>query len=198
MVNNTGEVEMAKANIDSIQKKMEAFAKILQGTVTRTQGNKNTTLKMELPVNDGVEILLEFFGDSTSPMCTTNYKAHGRTFTFNRLGVEDSFYYETLAKLPEQFAEQVERAKERQAVLVKSQRVDLGPVALFMTDEAKQAMVDKLKRGETYCYFPSGFGTGYNFTISFRRERFPENIKASYELERLVGQRVFVSSFDAD
>jgi hypothetical protein len=196
MVNNT-EVAMAKVKVDSVKKKMEAFAKPLNGVVTATQGRNSVAIAMNLPINDGIVIEMTVYDDGYV-LCETIYKAHGKRFSFDRLGVEDSFYFETLTKLPEQFAQQVERAKERQEVLSRSKPVNLGPVTLYMTDEARDAMVAKLKKGETYCYFPSGFGTGYNFTIRFRRERFPEKIKASYELERLVGQRVFISSFDAD
>jgi hypothetical protein len=144
-----------------------------------------------------MEIKMTFANDR-NPYCSTIYKAHNTSFSFDRLGVEDSFYFESLDKLYKQFNQQVDRVREAQQRLAKSKRMNLGPVTLFMTQESIDAMVAKLKKGETYCYFPSGFGTGYNFNIRFRKQRFQENIKASYELESLVGQRVFISSFDAD
>lgn len=193
---------MSKQLIDLVQEQMEDFARTLPADVTnvsRTTDNHggNPTLTMVLPVGDGMEIKMTFY-DKGNPHCTTVYKAHGTSFSFDRLGVEDSFYFESLDKLHKQFNQQIDRVREAQQRLAKSKRMNLGPVTLFMTQESIDAMVAKLKKGETYCYFPSGFGTGYNFTIRFRKQRYQENIKASYELEQLVGQRVFISSFDAD
>jgi hypothetical protein len=190
---------MSKETIDFVQEKMEEFARELPPTtVTRTESEWGPKLTMTLPVGDGMRIEMTF---STKPRayvhCETIYKAAGSEFSFERLGVEASFYFETLEALRPTFLEQIERVRKAQQRLANSTKCNLGPVTLFMTQESIDKMIETLKAGKVHTYHPSGFGTGYQFSIRNISNRY-DRAKASKELELLVGHKVYVTSFDAD
>jgi hypothetical protein len=192
---------MSKQLIDFVQEQMEDFARTMVSDttkVTRTTDTNgaNPTLTMQLPVGDGMEIKMTFSGKG-HPYCSTIYKAQGTSFSFDRLGVEDSFYFESLDALPKQFMEQLERVRAAQHRLAKSTKCNLGPVTLFMTQESIDKMLETLKAGKVHVYHPSGFGTGYQFSIRNISNRY-DRAKASKELELLVGHKVYVTAFDAD
>jgi len=182
--------------IDFVQEKMEEFAReIPPTTVERTPSGNSETLIMSLPVGDGMRIEMTFSGKYVH--CETRYKAAGSEFSFDRLGVEASFYFESLDILRKQFQEQVERARKAQQRLASSTKCNLGPVTLFMTQEAIDNMIATLKAGKVHSYHPSGFGTGYQFSIRNISNRY-DRAKASKELELLVGHKVYITAFDAD
>lgn len=185
---------MAKADLAKVKAKLETIATKQGGTVTEIRDE----LHLAIPEGEGMTIILRFFDSCNQPMCTTNYKAKGKEFTFDRYGVDDSFYYEGLRALPKQIEEQRERVKTSQARLALTESFDMGPVRLMLSPEALQAIVDKLKSGKTHTYHPAGFGTGYYFSTNPKIKRRWDTAKASAALEKLVGARVYVSSYDAD
>lgn len=156
-------------------------------------------LVLNMPVGEGMSLIIDFYSTG-SIICETTYKAKGKEFTRHRIGVDDSFYYESVAKLPAEFANQLKIVKEAQARLADTKEVNLGPTTRMMSEKQIADMVATLKAGKTFSVTPAGFGTGYSFTIRFNKDhqRWYGHLKASFELERLVGQRVFVSSFDCD
>lgn len=170
------------------------------GEVVETATKSGTQLRLNMPVGEGMSVILEFHGDGKNPWCETVYSAKGKSFTYNRVGVDDSFYFESVAKLPEQLAEQLERVKKSQERLKDTREFSFGPTSRMMSEQQIKDMVALLKTGKTYTVTPAGFGTGYVFTIRFHPDhrRYYSNLKASYELERLVGQRVFISTIDCD
>lgn len=182
---------------DNVKLKLESIAVKQNGSVTE-RGND---LILSIPEGEGMSIVLTFYsGPDSKPHCSTRYKAKGKEFTFCRRGVDDSFYFEGARKLPKQIAEQRERVQVSQARLALTESFNMGPVNLMLSPDALQKIVDKLKAGQTHSYHPSGFGTGYNFSINsrIRMSRFDTSTKASPELEKLVGRTVYLSSFDAD
>ena len=182
--------------IDFVQEKMEEFAReIPPTTVERSPSGNSETLTMSLPVGDGMRIEMTFSGKYVH--CETRYKAAGSEFSFDRLGVEASFYFESLETLRKQFQEQVERVREAQQRLARSTKCNLGPVTLFMTQESIDKMIATLKAGKVHSYHPSGFGTGYQFSIRNISNRY-DRAKASKELELLVGHKVYITAFDCD
>jgi len=193
MINAT-EKKMAKADRSKVEAKLNAIATKQGGTVTAFHDE----LRLAIPEGEGMTIILRFFESRGTPMCTTNYKAKGKEFTFDRYGVDDSFYYEGLTKLPKQIDEQRERVKAAQARLALTESFDMGPIRLMLSPETLQAIVTKLKSGKTHTYHPSGFGTGYYFSTNPKIKNRWDTAKASSQLEKLVGARVYVSSYDAD
>jgi hypothetical protein len=200
---------MAKVTPQLITRVASAMRKFAKenggGEVVQTEGTRSahgedrTQLKLTMPVGEGMSLILDFYSNG-SVLCETTYKAKGKEFTRNRLGVDDSFYYSSVAKLPEEFARQLKYVQESQARLADTKEVNLGPTTRMMNDKQIADMVATLKAGKTFSVTPAGFGTGYSFTIRFHADhrRYYSHLKASYELERLVGQRVFISAFDCD
>ena len=178
-----------------IKAKLETIA-VKQGGTVAEHGNDE--LHLDIPEGDGMTIVLRFWSNNTNPMCSTLYKAKGKTFTFDRIGVDDSFYYETIRQLPKQVEEQRERVKAAQERLANTESFSLGPVSLMLSPESLQTIVDKLKAGKTHTYHPSGFGTGYYFSTNPKIKNRWDTAKASAQLENLVGAKVYVSQYDAD
>ena len=183
-----------KAVHSKVKAKMQTIATNLGGVLTEVRDE----LHLAIPEGEGMTIILRFFPNSDVPYCTTNYKAKGKEFTFDRYGVDDSFYYEGLRALPKQIDEQRERVKTSQARLALTESFNMGPVRLMLSPDALKAIVDKLKSGKTHTYHPSGFGTGYYFSTNPKIRNRYDRAMASPELEKLVGKTVYVSSYDAD
>lgn len=189
---------------------LQTLEKELGGKLTQAprsyHNSQGFEYKLTLPVGEGMEIQV-YLDDKAKRSNdqwgghsgTVNYTAKGKQFTFDRTGVEASFYWGSKGEdIVATLRKQVERVKEKQASFANRKEVNLGPVTLFMTLESIQRMVDTLKSGKTHTYQPSGFGTGYFFSVKPTIRNRYDTAKASAELERLVGQRVFISQFDAD
>ena len=179
---------------EQIKAALEQIAKTENGVLSEFSDE----LRLFIREGEGMNIVLKFYPSYAEPSCETQYMAKGKTFTFDRLGVEASFYFEGVDKLPAEVTKQRQRVKEAQARLASTAEFNLGPVRLMLSPERLQQIVDTIKAGKTHTYMPSGFGTGYYFSIrSNIRNRF-DRAQASPELVKLVGQQVYVSSFDAD
>ena len=179
---------------EQIKATLEQIAKTHNGHVSQNPGE----LSLFIREGDGMNIVLLFSDFGETPSCTTQYMAKGKTFSFDRLGVEDSFYFESVEKLPEQITQQRQRVKEAQAHLALTSSFNLGPVTLMLTPQRLQQIVDTIKSGKTHTYMPSGFGTGYYFSTKASIRSRWDRAQASPELVKLVGQPVYVSQFDAD
>jgi predicted secreted protein len=113
--------------------------------------NKDNTIRIEYTVHQGRTFRGAVMGE-------TLYTAHGKTFTFNRTGVDDSFYPEfkqSDAEIESDMKEQLERATKSIERLSSSKEFNLGPKTIFVSDEGLKNIVDKLKRGETYTSVPA-------------------------------------------
>jgi hypothetical protein len=91
--------------------------------------------------------------------------------TFDRRGVEDSFYVEPgldVEKTNAQILRQIEKVAESVARMERSKAI---PVLGFtVTPEAFEEIKAKLAKGKSHTFTPAGFGTGY--VISKKRSRF--------------------------
>jgi hypothetical protein len=150
-------------------------------------------------IGEGMSITLTYYSPSEDPRCKTNYKAKGKEFTFDRLGVEDSFYYEGATKLRDQVMQQIERVKESQERLANTREFNLGPRTIMADQKRIDSIVADLKAGKSFTYRPSGFGQGFVFSTSPRNSnRFERHLKASKELTDLVGKALYIQSMDCD
>lgn len=118
--------------------------------------------------------------------------------TFDRHGVEDSFYVnpgDTAETMRARFAEQLARVEASRARLARSEQVPGLPGSWTMTPERRAEVTAALLAGRGWDLRPAGFGTGYR--LSTRRS--PLARLASEEAARWFGvQRLFVESMDCD
>lgn len=85
--------------------------------------------------------------------------------TFDRTGVEDSFYVkptDTAAQVAATIAEQVQRVAESRERLARSETVPGLPGGWSLTPERKAEIAATLAAGRSHSFTPAGFGTGYN------------------------------------
>jgi hypothetical protein len=85
--------------------------------------------------------------------------------TFDRTGVEDSFYLShdaTVASVDAEVASQLQRVAESRARLLRSETVPGLPGAWSVTPERKAEIAAALKAGRRHDFRPAGFGTGYS------------------------------------
>ena len=181
----------------TLREQIKAILKKVAQAQNGAMTEDSDKLRLSIPEGDGMEIIISFYSDADVG-CETVYSAKGKRFTFDRLGVEASFYFESVEKLPEQIAEQRELVKQAQTRLANTSSFNLGPVTLMLTPERLQQIVDTIKSGKTHTYMPSGFGTGYYFSTKASIRSRWDRAQASPELVKLVGQPVYVSQFDAD
>lgn len=156
---------------------------------------------------DGIEIEIWFSGGRDSYSLASGHvtfeTSAGRR-TFDRYGVEDSFYIDNPAKMGgegdviQQANEAIrrfveERVPEARAQLDRSERVPGIPFEV--TPERKAAVTEALRGSGRYKFMPSGFGTGYTLTTKATRYGAP----APRELEQFFGLApLYVEKFDAD
>lgn len=135
-------------------------------------------------------------GDGT----TTFDTAQGRR-TFDRRGIESSFYWKPLydgderdpmAVIPEQLA----RVAERRAAFVGTVRIPGLPGGHVISPGELTKLRTELNSGGQRSFAPAGMGTGY--TVTAKRSRWSK--PASKELAAFLDVRrpVYVETYDAD
>jgi hypothetical protein len=90
--------------------------------------------------------------------------------TFDRRGVEDSFYVEPgldVEKTNAQVLRQIEKVAESVARMERSVAVPIW--GFTVTPETLEEIKGKLTKGKTHTFTPAGFGTGY--VLSKKRSR---------------------------
>lgn len=123
--------------------------------------------------NDQINIKLVFNHDGGKISSSWDIVASGHTTfstakgerTFDRLGVEDSFYVngdETLESLREKLNEQIEKIKVSRERISKSESIPGIP--FMVTSDTKAAIAAKLRNGKNHTFTPAGFGTGYRIS----------------------------------
>lgn len=171
-------------------------------------GSKPVTYPVLRLFSPDVEIEVHFSGGRDSYELASGHvtfdTAMGRR-TFDRTGVEDSFYVNNPAKVTwvnevdpiaeaneeirRVIEERIPEARER---LARSEAVPTIPFTV--TPEVKQRITEELLAGRRHSFVPSGFGTGY--TLTAHREPYS---KPNAELALFFGvAEVWVSEFDAD
>ncbi len=159
---------------------------------------------------DGIEIVVEFNGfdkswDSWSLASGhVSFSTSQGTRTFDRYGVEDSFYIDNplkwgttddvVEKANEQILAFIEtKIPEARARVDRSERIPGIP--FDVTPETKARVTEQLKAGTPYRFMPSGFGTGY--VLSTKRTRYSKRAERATE-KFLSVTPVYVETFDAD
>lgn len=103
--------------------------------------------------------------DDTSVTGTTNYKApDGKWYTFDRPGVDQSFYDWFMCEPMKYFEEQVTKAKEA----IERQRlepvVEVPGTKINVTEKRRKQIMADLKSGKSARITPSGFGVGFDLS----------------------------------
>lgn len=120
--------------------------------------------------------------------------------TFDRLGVEDSFYHLPLWEGdPEPYdlnailKEQVQRVA--QYFEYKKTALTVPGIPFSIAPDSLAGYQQRLKTKGTISFMPSGFGTGYQISRAMRRGA----KRASTAMEKFFGVApLFISTFDAD
>jgi hypothetical protein len=100
---------------------------------------------------------------------TSFKRPDGRTYSFDRRGIEDSFYVrgrDTPDEINASIAEQIKKAR---ASLAENETATTMPGTGFLFSEKKrEGIKETLNRGETYTIHPAGMGTAYLLTTNPR------------------------------
>ncbi len=140
--------------------------------------------------------------DATIHICgTTNYLANGTWYTFDRRGIEDSFYsdYDSCATkwdVETVILEQIERAEKSIARHeAKGNMIELFPgINVFESDIANK--IDEFKENGYISFTPSGMGIGYRITRN-RVSRWDSPL-SGVALECLGFKNAWVETLDCD
>lgn len=157
----------------------------------------------------GVEIEVHFDGGRESFALASGHVTFDTPLgkrTFDRYGVEDSFYVDNPGKWGDgrdpiaQANEEIRRVIEEripEALERLARSEQLPDIPFSVTPEQKRAVTDRLKLGRGYDFVPAGMGTGYTLT-TWQPARDPY-AKRSPELAKFFDvPDVWVSTFDAD
>jgi len=153
--------------------------------------------------NDRIKIKMDFYLDTKVKSSWDTVASGHTTFSsaqgdrsFDRLGVEDSFYVNgdsTIQSVTEKINEQIERIKTSRQRLAQSESIPGLP--FLVTPETKASITAKLSSGKSHSFMPSGFGTGYR--ISKRGGRWAK--RCSSETEKFFGvSPLFYETMDCD
>lgn len=131
----------------------------------------------------------------------TSFKAeNGNWRTFDRVGVDDSFYFfhswsgkkEDCNQIVKEQLERIEKARAYQKTALQ-----IPSIPFTVAPDELPAMKTRLKQMGYLTFMPAGFGTGY--TVAQRRKSPTYAQRASAALEQFLGcSPLFVSTFDAD
>ena len=130
----------------------------------------------------------------------TKFKRGTGWMSFDRTGVEDSFYHHAMWKedkhnydVNQIVAEQLERIAKRRVYYETA--VGIPGIPFTVAPEAVESLKQRLKKVGQISFTPSGFGTGY--VISKRRSSYAQ--PASQEMATFFGvSKLWVSTLDCD
>ena len=141
---------------------------------------------------NGKNVVVHFGG-------TLNFVVDGKEYSFDRRGINDSFYgdsdeYPDINKL---ITEQI--AKGKKAIEDKKgfnkTAIDVPEIGYRITPEKKEEISKLLKSGKSYTFAPSGMGTAYEISTK-GKSRFDRRSRAIGEFFGVP--YVFVSNIDWD
>ncbi len=157
---------------------------------------KNCSQQVFVLKSDDIEIRFDQNGCGH-----TIYSYGGRKYTFDRRGIEDSFYHLPLWGGDESYdlnliiAEQLDRVTKSLKIIAKS--IDVPGVPFTTTPERLEHMKKQLKSGGQVSFTPQGFGTGY--IISYGAKHHSDAKRAPKATEDFFGvSSLYISTFDAD
>lgn len=100
----------------------------------------------------------------------TDFVTSRGSFSFDRHGVDDSFYVnaeDTPAKVFDELLNQIRRVVESRERHLTSETVPF--VGYIVTPDRKVEIAATLRSGGVHSFTPSGFGTGYRFSTNRRK-----------------------------
>lgn len=130
----------------------------------------------------------------------TEYRAGEKWMTFDRRGVEDSFYhlplYEGMKVNPINAIVLEQIARINAARAFDQVAIDVPTIPFRVSPDRADQLKQQVKRHGHVTFVPSGFGTGY--TVS-KKHGGHGCTRAKPELEKFLGHSpLFVTMFDAD
>lgn len=160
---------------------------------------KQLAFILEKMNGEKLDVRMEFrheYGDGTTTFST----AHGER-TFDRTGVESSFYHRLFGNeavdLDAMVKEQLGRIEERRTYLASSIQVPVVKYRIQPEDVARYR--SQLKKRGVISFMPSGFGTGYTITTKPVRKLRHGEKRATPELEMFFGvSPLYISTMDCD
>lgn len=176
------------------------LAKILRGsgihkpdlvdTVLLSNPSGTFCLLYALKTKFAVEDVISTYG-------MTGFEYEGNTYSFDRLGVEDSWYPDgwnepsPATKIAETMIAELARAEERLAAHIERTTagtvVNFGPISrTLLRSEINNYKKTISKSGGSFSLTPAGFGTGYRFYVGKTRNRFGQGVPASNEVRALL------------
>ena len=132
---------------------------------------------------------------------STNFTYEGSSYSFDRRGIEDSFYmggkhckYKTLEEAAEaQVLRVIERKK---AIKEEGGYVCIPDTTISITNKRKNELIAQLKNTGVCSVYPRGFGTGYTFTT--RRQNRWDNPCSPKHCAFFGVTKLYYSTIDCD
>lgn len=113
--------------------------------------------------------------------------------SYDRLGVEDSFYWNSEEELSRVLLRDLARIDLSRAYHERA--IEVPGIGFTVSPEGRDAIREKLKSGRSHSFHPSGFGTGY-VIVPNKRHNYS---KASPALRKFFGVRaLWIYRYDAD
>ena len=133
-----------------------------------------------------------------------SFKTEKGWFSFDRRGVEDSFYWKPLYDKDDRetdpnkiIVEQLARIAKRQEYY--SSAVSIPGIPFTVAPDGITALKQRLTKEGSVSFHPAGFGTGYVVTRRKPKMLKYGNKRAAPETEQFFGSSpLYVSTFDAD
>jgi hypothetical protein len=126
----------------------------------------------------------------------TRFQTAKGQMSFDRLGIEDSFYIsadDSAADLNETIAAQLKRIEASRARLAISENIPV--LGYSVTPERKAQVTAKLKAGKSETFYPSGMGTAHR--IATRKTRYANPLPTSVA-EFFGVAKLYVETLDHD
>ena len=125
----------------------------------------------------------------------TNYTIDGVEYTYDRLGVGDSFYSDVEVDINDTIVEQFARIEKSKKFHETALTVPV--IGYSISPELFEEYKQKLAAGKSIGFSPSGFGTGYTF--SKNRRNHPYCKPADREIEEFFGvSPLYVTEHECD
>jgi hypothetical protein len=172
---------------------------------TERWSDKLSWAVLQMKNDDGVTIEIHWMAEP-EPLTSYSMRGHGHTSfttsqgtrTFDRTGVEDSFYVsvkDDVAAIRKTIERQLEKIAESRARI--SNSVPVPGIGFLVTPEAKASVTALLKAGKSHSFTPSGFGTGYRLSAGKRKSSWDR--RASSEMEAFFDvSPIWLQTLDCD
>jgi hypothetical protein len=140
----------------------------------------------------------------------TGFRCAGQTFTFDRRGVEDSWYpdghdkrictqVQVAAAMKEQLIRAATALAKRTERETSGTKINFGPTTRTLMPDEIADLRKRLAANRTFEFRPAGFGTGYRFYQSRTPGRYGSRVPASEEARKFFAAPYLVyDTMDCD